>query len=113
MKTAPSQSPNVEYDVIEDEPEVYCEDVKKLLPASDCMKKGELYYSIKFLNDLCASAQEMLDTAEMLNDHIDKFYRDGCFDFKKIEFFFGNIAFESAFIRDFFAKIDIIQGKKK
>jgi len=112
--TAPAQSSNVEYDVIDEPVEVFCEDQGKTLPEADCQQCGKIWLSKAFLKFLRESFEELQFALSRLETQVDSVFLEGSFDPKKVALAIGNIAFENACIWDLFAKIDNSpKGEKK
>jgi len=111
--TAPTQSPNVEYDVIDDPEVVFCEDEQKELPEADCRQIREAWYSIKFLQNMKETIEEIEGDVQYLARLTDKFLRDGDFSLKVISMRASSVRFEITCLLDMFQKIDISPEKKK
>lgn len=111
--TAPAQSSNVEYDVIDEPVEVFCEDQGKTLPEADCQQCGKIWLSKAFLKFLRESFEELQFALSRLETQVDSVFLEGSFDPKKVALAVGNIRFEVNCIQELFRKIDILPEKKK
>lgn len=109
--TPPSQSPNVEYDVISDEPMVFCEDEQKELPESRCIKIGNLYWSKVFCQDFDSQYYEMFQETEEIGSLMADFMENGEIDLQEASYKLWCLELSIKMVKRYFHKAGVREWK--